>query len=96
MKYQFLVNVLCFAPIEHHQLYTYHHATKVIKATKAHHQTHGFNYNGVFKLEMNRGFSMVLYFFDHFWTHVYGLIHFPPNFVHIKDSALQNKNVCND
>jgi hypothetical protein len=96
MKYQFLVNVICLAPIEHHQLYTHHHATKVIKVTKVHHQIHGFNYDGVFKLEMNRAFSMVLYFFEHFCTHLYGLIHFPPNLVHMKDSALQNQNVCND
>jgi hypothetical protein len=66
MKYQFLVNVICLAPIEHHQLYTHHHARKVIKVTMAHHQTHGFNYNDVFKLEINRAFSMVWYFFEHF------------------------------
>jgi hypothetical protein len=74
MKDQLVVDTLHFA-IEHCRLYTHNHVSKSLN----HVSKKGYP---------DCEYALFLYLFEHFWTHLYVLAHFSPNFMYIKDSVL--------
>jgi hypothetical protein len=75
MKEQFVTDVVCLT-IEHHQLYTHQHATKIVKAKLIIKPVMAL-ITTMLELKMSRTFFAFWYFFKLFWTWVHSRLGYP-------------------